>query len=517
MTRISTLSFLSVMLVAFSSNAQFGPSPWAASTGTFTVPAGVTAIQVECWGGGGAGGGAGGSLNVTGRGGGGGAYARVNTFAVVPGETVTITVGSGGNGASNASGGAGGNSSVSYGGITVALAAGGQGGTTATGNNGGNTPGGAASSCIGDVVFNGGNGGGGGFGGGGGGGGAAGSTGAGGNGGTGSSVEAGGTGGAGGNGGPTGGGSGGNGGNQPSNNGATGNAPGGGGGGAKSIADNATNRSGGAGGAGRVIISYCVLLGPGATTGPSLACGPVTLGIENPPNPGQGGITYEWQSSTSGDVDANYSPAGGTSSTFAASVAVPTWFRCRISCSITGAFVFSAPLLVSPDPPNAGNDATLTLCSTAPPRDMFDLLGTEAQEGGTWSGPSPVGNGVFNPATMVAGNYTYTVTGIPPCPDATATVTVVVDPCLSVHELDGGAPIRWLGQDTDGTHTIRVAGNSIRSWRVLDMAGKVVSLNRHPTREEQLQIHLGTRIPGMYLIQFDTEKGIVSMRVVHDP
>jgi hypothetical protein len=55
----------------------------------FVVPPGVTSVVVQAWGGGGAGGG---QVGATG---GGGAYVR-GTFAVTPGETLTVWVGEGG-------------------------------------------------------------------------------------------------------------------------------------------------------------------------------------------------------------------------------------------------------------------------------------------------------------------------------------------------------------------------------------------------------------------------------------
>jgi hypothetical protein len=517
MKRSITLTAFSLLFIVGSANAQtIGTSPWTApSSGTYEIPAGVTAIRIECWGGGGAGGGAGGSLNVTGRGGGGGAYARLNTLAVTPGQTLALTVGNGGAGASNANGGNGENSSVTYNSVTVVLAAGGAGGTRATGNNGGSTAGGSSSVSVGDVAFDGGNGGGGGFGGGGGGGGSAGNSGAGGIGGTGSAIEAGGTGGFGGAGGNIGGGDGGNGGSQPSTNGFPGSAPGGGGGGAKSIADNSTNRTGGAGATGRVVLTYCVLFAPGATTGPSAACGPATLGLETPPDATQTGIVYQWQSSTTGDVDADYSPTGGNAATYSATVAEPTWFRCRIECSATGAFVLSTALLVSPEPPNAGNDATLNICNTAPPEDMFLLLGPDAETGGSWSGPSPVSNGLFDPASMVGGAYVYTISGVAPCPNAVATVTVVIDPCLGVGEINGADGIRWLGQEADGTHQVETNGTTVTGWIVLDYAGRTIATNVSTLQGERVRIPLGTEPSGIYILALNTANGSIVLRFMH--
>lgn len=62
------------------------------SSGTFTVPGGVTSVRVLCVGGGG--GGASGH-----QGGGGSGYVSANTVSVTPGQTITVTVGQGGTGA----------------------------------------------------------------------------------------------------------------------------------------------------------------------------------------------------------------------------------------------------------------------------------------------------------------------------------------------------------------------------------------------------------------------------------
>jgi len=126
------------------------------SSGTFTVPSGVTSIAVVCVG---AGGGGGGSEDddETGGGGGGGALAYVNNITTTPGESLTVTVGTGGGGggAGGGNGSAGGNSSLSRGGTTLAQAngggggqnrgSGGSGGTVNTGTGGAGGDGGAGS------------------------------------------------------------------------------------------------------------------------------------------------------------------------------------------------------------------------------------------------------------------------------------------------------------------------------------------------------------------------------------
>ena len=80
------------------------------SSGTWTVPAGVTQITVEAWG---AGGGGGGSTQHQqgGSGGGGGAYAK-GPLSVTPGVSISVNVGQGGNGGNNGNGAAGGESKV---------------------------------------------------------------------------------------------------------------------------------------------------------------------------------------------------------------------------------------------------------------------------------------------------------------------------------------------------------------------------------------------------------------------
>lgn len=218
---------------------SMGQSQTFTSSGTFTVPQGVTSIIVECWGAGGAGGGTKNNNAKGGGGGAGGAYAK-KTLSVTPNTVYTVTVG--GTTAGTTSAGAKG--SPSWFGTTGTVYA--EGGAGGAAPNGGTAAGGtgSASGSIGDIVFAGGNGADGTATFSGGGGGGAGSSGAGGS----ASGTTAGTGKPdyGGNGG-TGLSSGGNG-NSGSNYG---------GGGSGAFVNDNTNRTGGDGGAGLVIVTCC--------------------------------------------------------------------------------------------------------------------------------------------------------------------------------------------------------------------------------------------------------------------
>jgi hypothetical protein len=101
------------------------------TSGTFTIPA-VNAVKVTVVGGGAAGGGA--SVSNTGAGGGSGGVAYKWLSGLTPGNTLTVTVGAGGTGVSNATGNNGSASTVASGTQTIATitANGGVGGQAST-------------------------------------------------------------------------------------------------------------------------------------------------------------------------------------------------------------------------------------------------------------------------------------------------------------------------------------------------------------------------------------------------
>ncbi|MDX9750720.1 MAG: hypothetical protein RBT71_06530, partial [Flavobacteriales bacterium] len=141
--------------------------------------------------------------------------------------------------------------------------------------------------------------------------------------------------------------------------------------------------------------------------------------------------------------------------------------------------------------PNAGTSGAIALCADDAPFGLINALGGAPSAGGTWTGPAGPHNGVFVPGTHPPGPYVYTVTGTPPCTDATATVTVTVhappdagenaalDVCATDTPFDlfdmlGGTPDEggaWTGPDADpvgatfnpasspeGTYTYTVVG-----------------------------------------------------------
>ncbi len=83
---------------------------------------------------------------------------------------------------------------------------------------------------------------------------------------------------------------------------------------------------------------------------------------------------------------------------------------------------------------NAGSNGSVTLCSTSANENLFGHLGGTPNTGGVWTKPLPDGGvlagGIYQPSNPAhpAGVYTYTVTGLAPCPNVSATVQVVENP-----------------------------------------------------------------------------------------
>jgi hypothetical protein len=128
----TTATILSNLSKALGSTS-FGPKG-VTSTSSIVIPAGVYYFQFKDVSGGGGGGGAANS-GALGGGGGGSAYVD-GGFAVVPGDTITFTIGAGGTGGSGANGGTGGSTTIKHNGTTVLTVTGGDGGILGNGGSG---------------------------------------------------------------------------------------------------------------------------------------------------------------------------------------------------------------------------------------------------------------------------------------------------------------------------------------------------------------------------------------------
>ena len=77
--------------------------------------------------------------------------------------------------------------------------------------------------------------------------------------------------------------------------------------------------------------------------------------------------------------------------------------------------------------PTAGTGAAISICANEAATDPFNWLAGNPDAGGNWTAPSGGAITQVNPSTAVSGNYTYTVNGVPPCPNAQATIQLTVD------------------------------------------------------------------------------------------
>ncbi|MFM7726682.1 MAG: gliding motility-associated C-terminal domain-containing protein, partial [Flavobacteriales bacterium] len=119
-------------------------------------------------------------------------------------------------------------------------------------------------------------------------------------------------------------------------------------------------------------------------------------------------------------VSGSWSPAINNTSTTTYTF-TPSAGQCATTATLTISIIA---------PANAGADASLGLCASGTPVNLFNFLGAQAQTGGTWSGPSVLAGGylgTFNPSTQQAGAYTYAVNGTNPCPSDQAIVIITIN------------------------------------------------------------------------------------------
>jgi len=82
----------------------------------------------------------------------------------------------------------------------------------------------------------------------------------------------------------------------------------------------------------------------------------------------------------------------------------------------------------------SSSDSLINLCLTPGLTSLYDNLPTPMDNTGNWSGPSALTGGYlgnYDPATMSAGIYSYTISGGGVCPDSVNTVTINDSPDLT--------------------------------------------------------------------------------------
>jgi gliding motility-associated-like protein len=89
------------------------------------------------------------------------------------------------------------------------------------------------------------------------------------------------------------------------------------------------------------------------------------------------------------------------------------------------------PLCNCQNPPYAGEDSSISLCSDTIPFDLTTVLGGDPDPGGTWSPPLTSGGNMYDPSLDGSGTFTYTVSATD-CPDAMANVVVTVNPLQQI-------------------------------------------------------------------------------------
>ncbi len=137
------------------------------------------------------------------------------------------------------------------------------------------------------------------------------------------------------------------------------------------------------------------------------------------------------------------------------------------------------------DAPFAGSNASFSICSGDAPVG----LSTGGDPGGSWTGPSLVSGGLYDPGSMEPGTYIYTVSGTGPCASDSATVEVAEIPganagisaeavickntgIYELFEYVGGSPQTggtWTGpggSPSDGTFNSATANGGIYTYTV---------------------------------------------------
>lgn len=244
--------------------------------------------------------------------------------------------------------------------------------------------------------------------------------------------------------------------------------------------------------------------------------------------PDQGGI---WTGPGSG-ADGQFDPSSVGSGTYIFTYTVAGISPCT-NASATVAVTVQLP-------PNAGVDGIVNVCLTDPPIQLLSELNGDPDLGGTWSGPSPVVNGVFVPGSMMAGTYIYTVAGSPPCAPDTAFLTVNVLECpdelpttlTSGKENSGNADITTsVATHEAGSYFTIWPNPAIESVQIalpstgwgdvyvelIDASGRIIEARPMQRSASDLALDVSTLSPGVWTVRLTGQDQVLTGRFVRGP
>ncbi|MFN8349900.1 MAG: PKD domain-containing protein [Flavobacteriales bacterium] len=238
------------------------------------------------------------------------------------------------------------------------------------------------------------------------------------------------------------------------------------------------------------VYTYTITVPPPCTNASST----VTVLVQAPPEAGQdGALTVCTTSPTATLIDALTGAQPGGNWTFAGaphagSFAPGSDAPGNYSYTVTGTAPCpddQATVVVTVNaPPDAGEDGTLSVCSTDDPMDLFALLGGTPDAGGTWSVGGASHSASYDPDNDAPGIYTYTLSGTAPCPGDAATVTV-----SELAPPDAGL---------DGTLSACAAGSGIDLFAELGGTPDAGGTWSGPSAVSNGQFDPGTMQPGIY-------------------
>ncbi|MFM7054912.1 MAG: PQQ-dependent sugar dehydrogenase [Bacteroidota bacterium] len=198
--------------------------------------------------------------------------------------------------------------------------------------------------------------------------------------------------------------------------------------------------------------------------------------------PGVSGSTFNPQVAGVGTHDVTY-----------------TYTDPNTGCSASG----NSSVIVSPLPTVSLSGLPAQVCVYNP---SFTLNGSPA--GGLYSGVGVTGNS-FDPNTAGLGTYnvTYTYSDSLGCVDS-ATVTVVVDACVSVPEINANNGIVIMPNPANANETLllQISQQGAASVEVFDAIGKMIHQSMH-TANGTIELPLSISQAGIYLVKITDMEG----------